>query len=297
MQRDRPVPGNPGDGPIRMRMDLAYDGFAFVGWARQQGQRTVQGEVERVLGHLLGQPVALVCAGRTDSGVHAKGQVAHFDLPLGCTVGPSLHQVNRALPHDIRVGVLDVAPNGFDARFSALWRRYSYRVCDQVTGPDPLERHRTLSWPRGLDEAGMNAAARRLLGEQDFAAFCKRRATGSTIRTLQRCAWTRLSSGVLVLEVQADAFCHSMVRSLVGALLPVGDGRRSIDWPVEVLHERQRHSAVMVMPAHPLVLEEVGYPCAGELLARQAITRQVRGLSEGLTDHGTWHDPDRPRRP
>lgn len=294
MLRDRPVPVEPGDGPIRMRMDLAYDGLAFAGWARQQGQRTVQGEIERVLGHLLGQSVALVCAGRTDAGVHARGQVTHFDLPSGCPRAPSLHQLNRALPHDIRVKNLDRALAGFDARFSALWRRYSYRVCDQVTGPDPLERHRTLRWSRSLDEAAMNAAASRLLGEHDFAAFCKARATGSTIRTLQGCTWTRQSDGVLLLGIKADAFCHSMVRSLVGALLPVGDGRRSIDWPVEVLRGRERDSSAMVMPAHPLVLEEVGYPCPGELLARQAITRQVRGTGESLPRHGTLPDPDRP---
>lgn len=275
--RDQPVPGQPGDGLIRLRIDLAYDGLGFAGWARQREQRTVQGEIERVLGYLLAREVSLVCAGRTDAGVHARGQVAHVDIPQHCRDAVSLRRLNQALPADIRVIELGIAPSGFDARFSALWRRYSYRVCDEVTGPDPLERHRILGWPKRLDERAMNEAASMLLGEHDFAAYCKRRPTGSTIRQLQACAWNRLLDGTLVLDIQADAFCHSMVRSLVGALIPVGDGRQSSDWPAEVLHARQRHSAAMVMPAYPLILEAVGYPSEDELLARQEITRQVRG--------------------
>lgn len=275
--RDRPVPVQPGDGLIRLRLDLSYDGFGFSGWARQRGQRTVQGEMERVLAQFLAQEVNLVCAGRTDAGVHARGQVVHLDVPTHLKGELSLRPLNRALPGDIRVRGMREVSSGFDARFSALWRRYSYRVCDDITGPDPLERHRTLKWPKQLNEDSMNESADRLLGEHDFAAFCKPRSNGSTIRHLQTCVWNRQLDGNLVLEIQADAFCHSMVRSLVGALLPVGDGRRAIDWPSEVLGARKRHSAAMVMPAHALTLEAVGYPSDEELLTRQEITRQVRG--------------------
>lgn len=272
-------------------MVLAYDGLGFAGWARQAGQRTIQGEIERILGHLSGCQVGVVCAGRTDAGVHARGQVAHVDIPCEAQDRLSLRQVNRALPEDIRVSSLERAPEGFDARFSALWRRYSYRVCDDAIGPDPLERHRTLAWPKRLDEKAMNEAANGLLGEHDFAAFCKRRPNGTTIRQLQACDWSRRPDGTVVLDIQADAFCHSMVRSLVGALLPVGDGRRGIHWPVDMLRAGHRHSAAMVMPAHPLVLEAVGYPPDDRLLDRQAITRQVRGAIASERDASSSRSP------
>jgi tRNA pseudouridine38-40 synthase len=240
----------------------------------------VQGELERVLGHLLGHAVELTCAGRTDAGVHARGQVAHVDVERWPRELDAV-RLNRALPGDVRVTALRRAPQGFDARFSAIWRRYSYRVCDDGLGPDPLLRHLALSAPRRLDVELMNEAAIDLLGEHDFAPFCKQRAFATTVRALQVLHWHRDDSGLAVMTVRADAFCHSMVRSLVGVMLPVGDGRRPVTWPGEVLRSGSKDSAVTVMPGHPLVLEEVGYPSDDELLVRQRQTRSVRVLGEG----------------
>ena len=261
---------------MRVKLTLSYEGRGFAGWARQPGLRTVQGELERVLGHLIGVPTEVVCAGRTDAGVHARGQVAHFDLPES-TNYPGVGRVNRALPEDIRVRTIEQVTSDFDARFAALWRRYSYRICDQEHGVDPLLRQQVLPWTRKLDDAAIQQASLGLLGEHDFAAFCRARPQATTIRRLLRLDCERLTGGDLVLHVQADAFCHSMVRSLVGVLLPVGDGRRPISWPAQVLARGQRDSAVAVMPAFPLVLEEVGYPDDVGLAQRQRITRQLRG--------------------
>ena len=261
-------------------MDVAYDGRGFAGWAYQPnppGLRTVQGELQRVLGHLFGSPVQVQCAGRTDAGVHATGQVAHIDV-ASWPDDIDAPRINRALPDDVRVSVIERAPEGFDARFAALWRRYVYRVCDDGLGPDPLMRHLVLPWPRGLDIARMNEAARPLLGEHDFSAFCRHREFATTVRGLQRLDWHRDESGLAVMTIQADAFCHSMVRSLVGGLLPVGDGRRAVPWPAEVLASGRKDSAVTTMPAYPLVLVAVGYPSDDELHARQLETRSVRSL-------------------
>jgi tRNA pseudouridine38-40 synthase len=234
-----------------------------------------------VLGHLLGGRFDVTCAGRTDAGVHARGQVAHTDAPADLDLDAlDLRRINRALPDDVRILAIRVAPAGFDARFSALWRRYTYRVCDSHVGPDPLERHMTLRWTRELDLDRMNEAGEALIGQHDFAAFCRHRARGTSIRELQSLVWTRDASGVAVMTVQADAFCHSMVRSLVGVLLPVGDGRRPAAWPGQVLAARARHSAVTVMPAHGLVLEQVAYPEDAYLLERQSHTRSVRTLPD-----------------
>ena len=267
-----------------MRLDISYDGRDFSGWARQpvdSGLRTVQGDIERVLSHLLGIPANLTCAGRTDAGVHARGQVAHVDAPVAAWNGQlDAQRINRALPPEIRVLSVAPAPAGFDARFSALWRRYSYRVCDEPVGPAPLERHVTLPWKRKLDLLAMNEAAVSLVGEHDFAAFCKYREGGSSIREIQYLRWERDDTGIAVMSVQSDAFCHSMVRSIVGVMLPVGDGRQPIGWPADVLRAGVRDSTVMVMPPYPLVLEQVGYPTDDELLNRQLTTRRVRTLPE-----------------
>ncbi len=269
----------PGDGLIRLRLDIAYDGRDFAGWAKQTDLRSVQEELERSLGHLLGADLTITCAGRTDAGVHARGQVAHTDLPADFDgTALDVRRLNRALPGDIRLLAIGRAPTGFDARFSALWRRYTYRVCDSVIGPDPLERHETLRWTRELNLDKMNEAGRALTGEHDFAAFCKHRDYGTSIRELQRLHWRRLPDGIALMEIQSDAFCHSMVRSLVGVLLPVGDGRRPVEWPGQILAARQRHSAVTVMPAHGLVLEEVAYPDDAHMLERQSHTRVLRSL-------------------
>lgn len=254
-------------------MDISYDGRGFSGWARQPGLRTVQGELERVLGYVCGVDLELTCAGRTDAGVHARGQVAHVDVP---DPGIDIGKLNRALPDDVRVDRISVSDGTFDARFSALWRRYTYRVTDNPVGPGPLERHLVLPWTRALDIERMNQAAVALVGEHDFAPFCRQREFASSVREVRELHWQRRADGVGVMTVRADAFCHSMVRSIVGVLLPVGDGRRPVDWPARVLLAGSRDSAVTVMPAFPLVLEEVGYPDPAEYGARQLQTRIFR---------------------
>jgi tRNA pseudouridine38-40 synthase len=270
-----------GDSLVRVRVDLSYDGAAFSGWAAQPGQRTVEGVLSETLGHVLRLPAAvrLTVAGRTDSGVHAHGQVAHADLPAeawAAHADAALGRLSRALPPDLRVRSVGVAPDGFDARFSALWRRYAYRVCDDPAQEDPLRRHDTLWHPRHLDLAAMNEAAALLLGEHDFAAFCRKREGATTVRALRRLEWVRDPDGVAVGCVVADAFCHNMVRALVGALLPVGEGSRPASWPAQVLAATVRDPAVRVVPAHGLSLEEVRYPEPELLAARAVLTRRVR---------------------
>ncbi|GLW05606.1 tRNA pseudouridine synthase A [Microtetraspora sp. NBRC 13810] len=284
-----------------MRLDLGYDGTEFSGWAVQPGRRTVQGEIEAALGRILrlDPAPALTVAGRTDAGVHARGQVAHADLPVAAVEAMNRNRRKDAeaepagiaerlpglfrslagvLPPDVRVHRLSVAPEGFDARFSALSRRYVYRVSDAPGGVDPLRRREVLWHPRPLDTARLNAAAARLLGEHDFAAFCKQREGATTIRELQRLDWVRGADGILAATVVADAFCHSMVRALVGSLLAAGDGRREVAWPGEVLAHAVRDSGVHVAPAHGLCLEEVRYPAPADLARRATLTRRVRTL-------------------
>lgn len=266
---------------MRVRLGLSYDGTDFSGWARQPGRRTVQGVVEDALATVLRLPDArLTVAGRTDAGVHATGQVAHLDVPA--TVWATAHTVlvrrlAGVLPADVRVFAADQVPHDFDARFSAVWRRYAYRITDRSGGADPLERGFVLAWPRPLDVAAMRRAADALVGLHDYAAFCKRRDTGTTVRCLQRLDVER-DDHRIVCTVQADAFCHSMVRSLVGALLAVGEGRRDVDWPGSLLSRTARSDEVAVAPAHGLTLTEVGYPPAHELAERARRTRAHRTL-------------------
>jgi tRNA pseudouridine38-40 synthase len=281
----------------RLRLDLAYDGTGFAGWAAQRDQRTVQGDLESALARVTRCPDLphLVVAGRTDAGVHARGQVAHLDLPVAAgldwdeahdidepadrdvlTPARLARRLNGSLAHDVRVRAVTLAPEGFDARFSALARTYAYRVADHPGAVDPLRRHDTLVWPRPLDLVALTHASAALVGLRDFAAYCKRREGATTVRALNRLDWERLADGTLVATVQADAFCHSMVRSLVGALLAVGDGRRPPEWPGSLLSLGMRASGVVVAPPHGLTLEHVAYPPDDQLAARQAITRNPR---------------------
>jgi len=280
---------------VRIRIDLAYDGADFRGWARQPALRTVQGELESALATCLRRPeVRVVCAGRTDTGVHARGQVVQADLEaevLEASAGRSaapplealLRRLNGLLPADIRVQGISEAPAGFDARFSAVWRRYAYRVADRPETTDPLVRGHVLAWPRPLDLDAMNEASRLLLGRNDFASFCRRREGATTIRTLLDLHWDRDGDGRAVATVRADAFCHNMVRSLVGCLLAVGEGRRPVPWAGEVLAAGVRDPAVTVAPARGLTLEEVGYPADDELSAQAGRARARRVLDDG--DH------------
>jgi tRNA pseudouridine38-40 synthase len=270
--------------PVRLRIDLSYDGSGFSGWAVQPGRRTVAEVAAAALGRVLRlpEPPVLTVAGRTDAGVHARGQVAHADVPAAAWAAEADRatlRLSAVLPADVRIRAVGPAPDGFDARFSALWRRYSYRVCDDPAAADPLRRHETLWYFRRLEVAAMNQAALACLGEHDFAAFCRRRQGATTIRALRALAWARDDDGIAVATVVADAFCHNMVRSLVGALLAVGDGRRPPGWPAAVLAAAVRDPAVQVMPPHGLCLEEVGYPPPDGLAARAAATHRTRTLS------------------
>jgi len=276
---DEPVTGS-GGGLVRVRFDIAYDGTALRGWARQPGQRTVQGEIEAALATVLRTPVALTVAGRTDSGVHATGQVASADVPRVAWEQQRTMLVRRlrgVLPPDIAVPAVREAHPAFDARFTALARHYVYRHTDAPGGPPPLRRADTVGRPRALDERAMAAAAALLLGEHDFAAYCRRRDGATTVRALTRLDWHRDADGVLVSTVEADAFCHSMVRSLVGALLAVGEGRRPVEWPASLLTRRVREDGVAVAPAHGLTLVAVDYPPDSELAEQASRTRNRRG--------------------
>lgn len=266
-----------------MRLDVAYDGTDFSGWARQPGRRTVCGVLSDALATVLRVPVELTVAGRTDAGVHATGQVAHTDLPAELVPDdPSrfLRRMARLLPPDVRLRALRPAPADFDARFAALRRHYAYRVSTTDHGADPLRARDTVSWSRPLDVDAVRAASAPLLGTHDFAAYCRAREGATTIRELQRLDWEHPASGadagVLTAHVSADAFCHSMVRSLVGALLAVGEGRRDPTWPGALLAHDRRSSSVPVAPAHGLTLVAVDYPPDADLAERTARTRAVR---------------------
>lgn len=234
------------------------------------------GELEDALGVVLREPVSLTVAGRTDAGVHATGQVAHADMLADLDVGWLVRRLARLLPPDVRVRAVTQVPEEFDARFSALRRHYCYRVATAPHGAEPLRARDTLSWPYPLDLDAVQAASDGLLGEHDFAAFCKRREGATTVRALQELTWSRAADGVVQAAVAADAFCHSMVRSLMGALLDVGRGRRAVAWPADLLRRSERASEVPVAPAHGLTLVAVDYPPASELAARARATRRLR---------------------
>jgi tRNA pseudouridine38-40 synthase len=290
------------DDRIRLRLDIAYDGTDFSGWAIQPRLRTVQGELEAALATVFrkhGTPPRLTVAGRTDVGVHALGQVVHLDLtpaqlasldrphrggPPARSLGPNAlgRRLNgiAGLKSDIVVTRSAIADDGFDARFSALWRRYEYRIADPIAVRDPRRRNHTLWHPADLDLEAMDAAAHSLLGLHDFAAYCRPRPGATTIRTLQDFHWRRDSDGVLVATLQADAFCHSMVRALVGACVAAGDGRLAVERAAGIRNETTRTSEFIVLPARGLTLLEVGYPDAEELAERAILTRTKRQAAD-----------------
>ena len=277
---------------MRIRLDIAYDGTHFRGWAKQPTLRTVQGTLEAALARIVGSDVQFVVAGRTDAGVHASGQVAHVDLDdaqwsriearqgrapqdPGESIAGRMRGVLGAYS-DVTVTRTSIAPQGFDARLSAVWRRYRYRLADAQAGFDPLRRHDTTTIRGRLDEHAMDAAARTLIGLHDFASYCKPREEATTIRTLLDYRWERDAEGVLVAEVKADAFCHSMVRALVGGCAAVGEGRLDVEDLVVLRDARTRTSEFKVLAARGLILTEVGYPAAELLSARAEQTRARR---------------------
>jgi tRNA pseudouridine38-40 synthase len=243
-------------------------------------------------------PPHVTVAGRTDAGVHAIGQVGHVDVAVSMKPTVISRRLNRILPDDLRVGRVQLAPAGFDARFAAMGRRYMYRIADREL--NPLRRTDTVAWPRTLAAAAMHEAARPLVGLHDFAAYAKPRKGATTIRTLHALTVTRDVDGCIVIRAHADAFCHSQVRSMVGALIAVGEGRRPVNWPGEVLAAKVRDSTVHVAPARGLTLVTVDYPPDDELEARVHQTRARRGPEvrqcdltpvEGEPDRGTPFSP------
>jgi tRNA pseudouridine38-40 synthase len=276
-------------GLVRLRLDIAYDGTEFAGWATQSGQRTVAGVLEESLSTVFQNPLRLHAAGRTDAGVHATGQVAHVDVPIDALPNvyprtprpnqpefqPLVRRLGRLLPADVRVRRIMRAPAGFDSRFSALRRHYAYRISTADYGVDPQQARFVTSWPRLLDVDAMASASQKLLGLNDFAAFCRHREGATTIRDLQRFDWER-DGDLIIAHVTADAFCWSMVRSLVGALLAVGERRRTAEWCAELLTDTRRSSDYAAAPARGLTLVRVDYPPESQMQARTLITRDLR---------------------
>ena len=276
---------------IRIRIDLAYNGTDFVGWATQPGLRSVQGLLEDALARLVREPIRVTVAGRTDAGVHARGQVVHADLPRARwegfpgrsdrTPGGALtEKLNALLPRDVVVYTCAPAPEGFDARFSALYRTYNYRIADDISLRDPLTSQ-FVYWQRyPLDVERMELACAPLVGLRDFAAFCKPRPGASTIRELKELRWERVTSGpdtgLVRATIVADAFCHNMVRALVGASIDVGQGLKEIDWPARMLKSKSRVNSSAVVAPNGLTLEHVAYPADDQLAARAEAIRARR---------------------
>ena len=274
----------PESGFRRLRIDIAYDGTAFFGWATQPDQRTIQDLVEEAVARISRGDVESVVAGRTDAGVHATGQEIHIDLPDavfadGLTYRDLRYKLNRILDEDVRIMEISDAPEGFHARFSALRRIYTYKILDNNEVIAPLSRYDVAPWYRPLDVDLMNKASALVLGHHDFAAFCKFKEGGTTIRTLEKYQWHRDSAGLLIAEVVADAFCYSMVRNLVGAVVCVADGRKDPSWMAELLANKERVSDSLVFPARGLSLTRVEYPSNDELLDRARVTIGKRGQS------------------
>lgn len=291
---------------MRIRIDLAYDGSGFKGWGIQPALRTVQGEMERALTQILRGEIRVTVAGRTDAGVHASHQVCHIDVPRSCwevmpgrsdrTPGQAFVQRMAAvLPPDIAVHRATEVSTDFDARFSALSRTYRYRINDQLETRDPLRRD-VAQHKRRLDAVAMHDAAQALIGEHDFLSFCKPREDATTIRTLLRVEWERplagKDAGLVVATVTADAFCHHMVRSIVGASVAVGDGRADSAWMAALVNTPRRDasgSAPMFAPGG-LTLEHIAYPDEPDYAARNAQTRAKR-------DTGSANNAARSPRP
>jgi tRNA pseudouridine38-40 synthase len=250
----------PESGFRRLRIDLAYDGTNFAGWAKQPNQRTVQECVEEALATVSQINPETIVAGRTDAGVHATGQVIHVDLPETLALQDLVYKLNRLLDYDVRVHKISLAPKAFHARFSALRRKYRYKILDDNRVLDPLARLDVATWYRPLGVDVMNKTSELLLGKHDFAAFCKFREGATTVRTLEKYEWTRNADGLLVADIVADSFCYSMVRNLVGAVVCVADGRFNPEWILGVLNNKERVSDSLVFPARGLTLYQVDYP-------------------------------------
>ena len=305
---------------VRLRLDLAYDGGAFYGWARQPTLRTVQGELEQALHTILrvpaddpDEPLRLTVAGRTDTGVHALHQVCHLDVGeatldrcvghMGVPAPEALfRRLSRMVPDDIAIHAVSVAPEGFDARFSALERTYVYRICDDARPVDPRMRGFVLALDDRLDLDAMNAAAAMTIGLHDFGSFATPNPGGTTIREVKRAHWSRIpvsplvpgasggagisggytvpaaESGLVCFTIVADAFARNMVRSLVNACVKVGQGRKDLNWFAEKMATPLREGSTGPIAPQGLTLEHVAYPAADQLAARAEAIRAKRTL-------------------
>lgn len=305
---------------VRLRLNLAYDGGAFYGWARQPTLRTVQGELEQALHTILrvpaddpDEPLRLTVAGRTDTGVHALHQVCHLDVGeatlercvghMGVPAPEALfRRLSRMVPDDIAIHALSVAPEGFDARFSALERTYVYRICDDARPVDPRMRGFVLALDDRLDLDAMNAAAAMTIGLHDFGSFATPNPGGTTIREVKRAHWSRIpvsplvpgasggagtaggytvpaaESGLVCFTIVADAFARNMVRSLVNACVKVGQGRKDLDWFAEKMATPLREGSTGPIAPQGLTLEHVAYPPDDHLAARAEAIRAKRTL-------------------
>jgi tRNA pseudouridine38-40 synthase len=263
---------NPESGFRRLRIDLAYDGTNYAGWAKQPDQKTLQGSIEEALAKLVRTPVSTVVAGRTDAGVHATGQVMHVDIPVDLELSryrPTedlwdfdhfKFRLNQMLDKDIRILCVDLAPVNFDARYSAIARHYRYKLLDGNQDLLPLARLDAATWFRPLDIELMNQASASVLGKHDFVTFCRYREGGSTLRTLLNFSWSRDAQGFVICDVAADGFGWNMVRNLVGAAVCVGEGRFPVEWMAQILQGAVRVSDSYVFPACGLTLIRVEYP-------------------------------------
>ena len=275
------------DNTLRLRLDIAYDGTDFHGWARQKGDlRTVQQTIEDALSLVLRTDVALTVAGRTDAGVHAAGQVAHTDIPaeslnqrsIDGDPGRLVRRLAKLLPEDVRVFGVARAPAGFDARFSALARTYVYRVTTHPAGAVPTRARDTAVWPKPVDLDAVQACADALVGLNNFAAFCRPKEHATTVRDVHSFTWREVEPQLFEARITADAFCWNMVRALVATCLTVGEGRRAPEWPEELLLLDARAPDVSLAPARGLTLVGVDYPADSDLAARAEATRAMREM-------------------
>lgn len=274
---NKPFVQNVAEGFVRIRGDVAYDGKNFSGWGLQPDRRTVQGDIEEAFAQILRTERTIIqCAGRTDAGVHATGQVMHLDIPVAWQdqLADLAYKVNAILEDDVVIKSLTHVSQDFDARFAALTRSYTYFIEEGLR--NPLSRDRVYQHPRYLDVAAIQDASEVLLGLHDFSAFCKKSTSGTPIRTLLRFDWSRTQDGLIRVDVKADAFCYSMVRALVGAMLLIGEGQRDKAWLKQYLDGGEKDFSVFLAPGHPLTLVEVEYPDESQFASRIRTTLNSR---------------------
>ena len=269
---------NPESGFFRARITLSYDGTNFFGWGKQADRRTVQGELEAALFKLFQQQLDTVVAGRTDAGVHASGQVCHVDLPEN-EYTDIAYRLNRILTEEIRIKSVERTSPDFHARFGALRRHYIYKIKDGNGYIEPTARLDIAPWYRDLNVDLMNQAAATLIGEHDFFSYARYRENATTIRELQRFEFERNEYGLIIARLSADAFLYNMVRSLIGTMVYIGEGRFNTDWAREVLEKKERPSDSVVFPAKGLTFTGVDYPADSELHARILKTMAIRAES------------------